>query len=106
VVQRPARAGLLHGLSIATEALSRVTTFIVRLMPVGLFAIVASAAGTMSFQEFGRLHVFLLPSHRRKEFRSVADLRERNYDYWILGRGAVKKAPRWSVMRDVLHWVE
>ena len=28
------------------------------------------------------------------------------YDHWILGRGAEEKQPRWSVIRDVLHWVE
>ena len=28
------------------------------------------------------------------------------YDYWILGKGAEKKEPRWSVMRNVLHWVD
>ena len=28
------------------------------------------------------------------------------YDYWILGRGAQVHKPRWSVIRDVLHWVE
>jgi ABC-type amino acid transport substrate-binding protein len=31
---------------------------------------------------------------------------ERVYDYWILGKGAGKKEPRWSVVRNVLHWVE
>jgi Na+/H+-dicarboxylate symporter/ABC-type amino acid transport substrate-binding protein len=25
--------------------------------------------------------------------------------HWVLGRDAVVKRPRWSVMRDVLHWV-
>jgi len=30
----------------------------------------------------------------------------RLYDYWILGRGAVEKKPRWSVIRNVLHWIE
>ena len=34
------------------------------------------------------------------------DTIERIYDYWILGRGAKKKDPRWSVVRNVLHWVE
>ena len=34
------------------------------------------------------------------------DTIERIYDYWILGRGAKKKEPRWSVVRNVLHWVE
>ncbi|EXI80570.1 MAG: hypothetical protein AW10_01713 [Candidatus Accumulibacter appositus] len=28
------------------------------------------------------------------------------YDYWILGRGATSRKPRWSVIRDVLGWVE
>ena len=26
------------------------------------------------------------------------------YDHWILGRDAGAKAPRWSILRDVLHW--
>lgn len=29
-----------------------------------------------------------------------------SYDYWILGQGAEKKAPRWSIIRNVLHWVD
>jgi Na+/H+-dicarboxylate symporter len=28
------------------------------------------------------------------------------YRYWILGQDAVHKEPRWSVIRDVLHWVD
>lgn len=28
------------------------------------------------------------------------------YDYWILGQGVVEKRLRWSVIRDVLHWIE
>ncbi len=28
------------------------------------------------------------------------------YDYWILGKDAKQKLPCWSVVRDVLHWVE
>ncbi|MFD2096626.1 cation:dicarboxylate symporter family transporter [Corallincola platygyrae] len=31
---------------------------------------------------------------------------QRQYDFWILGGGAQDKSPRWSVIRDVLHWVE
>jgi ABC-type amino acid transport substrate-binding protein len=31
---------------------------------------------------------------------------EKFYNYWILGRGAVEKKPRWSVIRNVLHWVD
>ena len=28
------------------------------------------------------------------------------YQYWILGRTAEPPGPRWSIIRDVLHWVE
>ena len=28
------------------------------------------------------------------------------FDYWILGRNAAPTAPRWSVIRNVLHWVD
>lgn len=31
---------------------------------------------------------------------------QRAYDYWILGEGAKLKQPRWSVIRNVLHWTE
>lgn len=31
---------------------------------------------------------------------------ERLYDYWILGRNASPERKRWSVIRNVLHWVE
>jgi ABC-type amino acid transport substrate-binding protein len=27
------------------------------------------------------------------------------YSHWVLGKQAVKRQPRWSIMRDVLHWV-
>ena len=27
------------------------------------------------------------------------------YDYWVLGRFAVNRQPRWSVIRNVFHWV-
>jgi len=28
------------------------------------------------------------------------------YNHWILGKDAVPKKPRWSIIRDVLKWVE
>ena len=28
------------------------------------------------------------------------------YRHWILGQDAVTSRPRWSIVRDVLHWVE
>ena len=38
----------------------------------------------------------------KKEDRTIASL----YDYWILGKNAVPTPPRWSVVRNVLHWVK
>ena len=32
-------------------------------------------------------------------------LQQDEYDYWITGKDAVPKQPRWSVVRNVLHWV-
>jgi ABC-type amino acid transport substrate-binding protein len=28
------------------------------------------------------------------------------YRYWILGQNPSARVPRWSIIRDVLHWVE
>ncbi len=28
------------------------------------------------------------------------------YSYWILGKGSQQKKPRWSIARDLLHWVK
>jgi Na+/H+-dicarboxylate symporter/ABC-type amino acid transport substrate-binding protein len=42
---------------------------------------------------------------------ALIDLKKRDgtlkklYDYWVLGRFAANKQPRWSVIRDILHWV-
>lgn len=29
---------------------------------------------------------------------------DRVYKHWILGQDAAPKGPRWSIMRNVLHW--
>ncbi len=54
------KEGLLNGLSALTDALTRVTGFVVGLAPVGVFAIAASAAGTMDVQEFRNLQVYMI----------------------------------------------
>jgi ABC-type amino acid transport substrate-binding protein len=28
------------------------------------------------------------------------------YGHWVLGKQSVKRIPRWSIVRDVLHWME
>ena len=51
---------LLDVLHVVSGALSRATRFIVQLTPYGLFAIAATAAGTLSLEQLGRLQVFLI----------------------------------------------
>ncbi len=52
---------LIQNLSILSTALTRVARFVVYLTPIGVFAISASAAGTMTVQEFGRLQAYFIP---------------------------------------------
>ena len=54
------KAVLLDVLKVAGDALSRATRFIVRLTPFGLFAIAATAAGTLSVEQMGRLQIYLV----------------------------------------------
>ena len=50
---------LLDLLSTISEALMRITRMVVWVAPIGIFAITASAAGTMRTDELGRLEVFV-----------------------------------------------
>jgi Na+/H+-dicarboxylate symporter/ABC-type amino acid transport substrate-binding protein len=50
---------LLNGMDILIDALMRVANFIVKLTPIGVFAITASAAGTMSLTELQRMEVYI-----------------------------------------------
>ena len=51
-------------------------------------------------QEFGTFINTWIQLKRRDG--TIDDL----YQYWILGRNAAPRRPRWSVIRNVLHWVE
>jgi Na+/H+-dicarboxylate symporter/ABC-type amino acid transport substrate-binding protein len=51
---------LLTNLDAFNRAMGRITQFMAKLTPLGVFALVASAAGTMSFEELARLQVFLV----------------------------------------------
>ena len=46
-------------LDTVSAALMAIATFVVRLAPIGVFALIANAAGTMSVEEFGRLQVYI-----------------------------------------------
>jgi len=54
------KESLVQGLKTASEALIRMTHIVVKLTPIGVFAIAASAAGTMTVEEFGKLQVYLV----------------------------------------------
>jgi Na+/H+-dicarboxylate symporter/ABC-type amino acid transport substrate-binding protein len=51
---------LLNSLGVCINALGRVTGWIVRLAPLGVFAIIASATGTMRLPDLQRLQVFMV----------------------------------------------
>ena len=50
--------------------------------------------------------VILLEVDRRIGVRPDFGTINALYGHWILGKQAVKRQPRWSMMRDVLHWVD
>jgi Na+/H+-dicarboxylate symporter/ABC-type amino acid transport substrate-binding protein len=56
----PGREPLIAVLDVMTKALTRVNDFIARLMPLGVFAIAASSAGTLGFEEMGRIQAYLV----------------------------------------------
>lgn len=42
------------------------------------------------------------PAGARPGFGTIAAL----YGHWILGKQAIKRQPRWSIIRNMLHWVD
>jgi ABC-type amino acid transport substrate-binding protein len=52
------KGSLLDALSSIVEALMRVTGFVVKLAPLGIFALTASAAGSIDIEELRRLQIF------------------------------------------------
>jgi Na+/H+-dicarboxylate symporter/ABC-type amino acid transport substrate-binding protein len=51
---------VLDVLQVCGDALARVARMIIRLTPYGLFAIAATAAGTMTLDQFGRLQIYIV----------------------------------------------
>ena len=49
---------ILSPLDVFSKALGKVNGFVVRLTPIGVFAIAGAAAGTMTVSEFGRLQAY------------------------------------------------
>lgn len=59
LIMVPNKAGLLNGLNNLTQTLMRMTGWVVKLTPLGIFAISASAAGTLRPEALGKLQVYL-----------------------------------------------
>ena len=56
----PQKAALLDVLKIVSDTIARATRFIARLTPVGVFALSATAAGTLRLDQLERLQVYLI----------------------------------------------
>jgi Na+/H+-dicarboxylate symporter len=51
-----------RGISLSSsKTLTRITMMVVKVTPIGVFAITANAAGTLTIEEFGRLQSFIVP---------------------------------------------
>lgn len=53
------KEGLLNGLAAMVQALTTITNFIVKLAPIGVFGIAASAAGTIDVEGLDKLQLYL-----------------------------------------------
>jgi len=144
--------GIFTGLFFGEEAadLQIIADVWIGLTLIGVFAIVAVAAGTMTMADFeqenesmdaliveieiGTAWTLLHPEYTvvvpkssvlniplgfavakgQHDFaamlgrwiaakKATGEIQEA-YDYWILGKGAEKKEPRWSISKDVLGW--
>lgn len=59
LIQLKEKSILLQLAGNVSDALMKVASFVAKLAPIGIFAIAASAAGTLQPEELGRLQVFL-----------------------------------------------
>jgi hypothetical protein len=85
----------------------------------------AASAWTLIYPQFGVVIpspdgvnipiVFALPNYDDTFSRFVdtwiqtfisLGVMQQAYQYWILGRETAAHQPRWSIIRDVLHWVD
>ena len=55
------KQSLLGILAATSKTLSRIAMMVVKVTPIGVFAIAANASGTMTLEEFGRLQSYIIP---------------------------------------------
>lgn len=56
----PGKKTLLDALELCSTALKQINFFLIRLAPLGLFALTAAAAGTLHLEELSRLQAYLI----------------------------------------------
>lgn len=56
----PGKEPFLNFLDLCTDAIGQINTFLVRLAPIGLFALTAAAAGTLRLDELSKLQAYLI----------------------------------------------
>lgn len=60
LIKNPKKKNLTDMLSVISEGLTGVTVMVVKLTPIGVFALVARAAGTLSIDELLKIQVYVL----------------------------------------------
>ena len=60
VIGVPKKGSFLADLETVGEALMRIAQFVARLAPIGVFALVGTAAGTLDVEALGRLQVYII----------------------------------------------
>ena len=60
LIGTPGKSRLLEVLTVVRDTLARAATYVVRLTPIGLFAIAAHATGTLSVDQLARIQVYLI----------------------------------------------
>ena len=56
----PGKEGLLHGMDVLADGLNQINKMVIKLTPIGVFAIAAGTAGTISLTEIGKLQAYLI----------------------------------------------
>lgn len=51
-------------------------------------------------------HVFLDYLNQWLRLQKTSRVAQEQFSYWILGQTPLRKTPRWSIIRNVLHWVK
>ena len=60
IIGVPNKGNFIDDLDVVGEAIMRIAGFVARLAPIGVFALIATAAGTLDIEALGRLQVYIL----------------------------------------------